>query len=1054
MKKLSLLIVMLAGIFVSSMAQRTIEGTVKDQAGEPLIGANVLVKGLSVGDVSDFDGSYTVQVPEGNNILVFSYTGFETQEVTLGSSNQVDVVLVEGITLSEAVVTALGIERDEKSLGYSVQEVDGDKLSLARDQNVASALTGKVAGVQVVSASGASLGGSANIRIRGATALNGGNPLWVVDGTPISDGNFSNSYSGHDYGNLAQDINPDDIESISVLKGPSATALYGQRAAGGVILVTTKKGKARKGIGVTLNSSVTAENVHILPEYQNEYAGGYTKEFIKSIDPVDGKEYNRLNFSADESWGPPIQGQPYRPWWTWYPGTPDYGKVVPLEANPDNVRDFFDTGVTYNNALAMSGGNENTTFRLSYANISQTGVIPNSELNRNNIGINASTELTDKLTLSASINFANTQGKGRPAFGYSPAQGSVLQSFNQWFQRQVDMDQLRNYKNPDGSLRSWNIRSHTNLRPLYWDSPFFTVYENFETDERDRYFGNVTLNYKILDGLSIQASVRRDNYVQRIEERIATGGLAQDRYSERVANSREDNYDFLINYDTEFGDFSFDANAGGGIRKNDFHNNFVRTAGGLNAPNLFNIKASIDRPVTNSFISEKVVRSVYAAANVGYKSMLYLGATLRNDWSSALPTDNNSYLYPSVSGSFVFSELLGGGSFLSYGKIRGSVAQVGSDIGAYQTNFTYGAGVPYGSLASFALPNTLVNEDLKPALTSSYEVGLDVRFFRNRIGFDVTYYDQHAKDQILTLTVPGSSGFNAAIINAGDIQTKGVELAINATPVSTKNLNWDVNFNIAKNTSKVIELADGLNNRRLANWGWGGLSLNAPVGEEWGTFRGRGHKIDEASGKPIITEEGLYVKENNKDLGGLLPDFTGGFRNTIDFMGISLGAFVEFQVGGQFHSVTKMFNSYSGLSPETAGLNDKGNPVRDPVDQGGGVFIEGVLADGTPHSTYADAQDLYEGNLFANNEYWMYDASYVKLREVSLGYNFPKKMYQNLPIQNIGLSLIAKNLWLIHANVDGIDPSEITPGGGNYVFQENGILPGVRSFGVNLKLGF
>ena len=556
------------------LAQRSITGTVTDVTGETLIGANILVKGTTIGAVTDFDGTYSLEVPDGSTTLVFSYTGFETQEIELGSSNVVDLSLVEGITLSEAVVTALGIEREEKSIGYSVQQLDGKDLSLVRDQNVGAALAGKVSGVQVVSASGASLGGTSKVRIRGANSLTGGEPLWVVDGTPISNQNFSRRTSnpnstdtnrGVDFGNLAQDINPDDIESISVLKGPSATALYGQRAAGGVVLVTTKKGTNRKGIGVTVNSSITADNVYILPEYQNSYAGGYTQDFIDQVDPVDGQTYSVLNYAADESWGPRIDGSPYRPWWSWYPGTPEYGTVAPLTANPDNVRDFFETGVTYNNSISMSGGNENTTFRLSFANVTQTGIIPNSKLGRNNIGIAGSTKLTDKLTLTTNVNISNTNAQGRPAFGYTG--NNVLWSFNQWFQRQLDINRLKDYKNADGSFRSWNIRSATNLRPLYWDSPYFTVNENKDTDSRDRYFGNIALSYELTDNLSLKGVFHRDNYTQRIEVRKATGGLDQDFYSEYVANASEDNYEALLTYQNNFGNISFDANLGGKHQK-------------------------------------------------------------------------------------------------------------------------------------------------------------------------------------------------------------------------------------------------------------------------------------------------------------------------------------------------------------------------------------------------------------------------------------------------------------------------------------------------------
>ena len=1046
-------------------AQRTVTGTVTDPVtGDPISGVAVLVKGTTFGAYTDDQGKFQIDAPADATTLVFTFVGRKTVETAIGSGPMSISMEEDQLVLDEVVVTALGIKREERSLGYSVQEIKGEQASFVRDQNVVSALSGKIAGVQVTSASGASLGGSANIRIRGANSLNGGSPLFVVDGTPISNSNFSASYRGLDFGNLAQDINPDDIESISVLKGPSATALYGNRAASGVVLITTKKGSSRKGIGVSVNSSVTFENVYVLPEYQNEYGGGYTQDFIQQVDPVDGQTYNVLNYAADESWGPRMDGTLYRPWWSWYPGTSDYGQQIPMEAQPDNVRDFFDTGLTYNNTIAFSGGNEQTSFRLSYNNVTQTGVVPNSKLIRHNIGINAQTKLTEKLILNTSINFASNQGEGRPTFGYTT--GNVVWSFNQWFQRQLSMDRLRDYRNPDGTFRSWNIRSATNLRPLYWNSPFFDLDNDFATDSRDRYFGNIGLTYNVTDHLSISGIVRRDNYTFRVEDRIGSGGLDLDRYSENVRTAQEDNYEFLARYDNEFGDLSVNVNLGGNIRVNDFHSNGMATVGGLNAPNLFNIKASTDRPNVTSFISEQIVRSLYGSADFGYKDMIYLGFSIRNDWSSALPTDNNSYLYPSVSGSFVVSELWGGGNFLSFLKLRGSFAQVGSDTNPYQINFTYGAGTPYGSTPTFSLPNRLINEDLEPALSSSWEVGADLRFFNNRVGLDVTYYQNNAEQQILTLTVPGSSGFSSALINAGNIQSSGLEIALTATPVSSKDFNWDFAFNIATNTSEVIELADGLDNFRLDGWGWGGLSINATVGGEWGTFRGRGYQTFQATdtegnpidhpenGQRILDEAGNFQFENNKELGGFLPDWTGGFRNTFNYKGFELSAFVEFQLGGQFHSVTRMFNAYSGLGSETVGTNDNGKPVRDPVAEGGGIKVEGVLADGTPYSTYIDPQSRFSNNLFAMNEHWIYDQTFVKLREVRVGYNVPRALYQNSPFQNISLSVIGRNLWLIHTEVDGIDPSEISPGSNPFVFQENGVLPGVRSLGLNLKLGF
>lgn len=1048
MKYFSLLWILVLFAAGPLMAQRTVTGTVTDQNGDPLIGATVLLKDSSTGTVTDIDGTYTLEIPEGEQTLVFSYTGFATQEVITGSSKVIDVVLEQGIQLAEAVVTALGIEREKKALGYAVQEVDGDQITAVGDQNVVSSLTGKVAGVQVISASGASLGGSAKIRIRGANSLTGGSPLFVVDGTPISNTNFSDDEVGNDYGNLAQDIPPEDIENISVLKGPAATAIYGQRGANGVVMITTKKGGARKGIGVTYSGTVTGDRVYVLPDYQNEYGGGYTQEFLEYVDPVDGQTYKGLNYAADESWGPPMNGTQYRPWWSWFPGE-DYGTTIPMEANPDNVRNFFETGLTFNNNIAMTGGNEKSNFRLSYTNINQQGIIPNSELQRNNVSLNASTELADRLRLSTSVTFANTNTTGRPAYGYT-GYNPVL-SFNQWFQRQLNMDRLKDYKAADGSTKSWNIRSPTNLRPLYWDSPYWTANENFTTDSRDRYFGNINLSYEITDGLSVTGFFRRDNYTQRFEERTASFGLDLPGYREFVANGREDNYEIVGQYNKTFGDLSVDATLAGNIRKNTYHSNNGATAGGLNAPNLFNLGASVDRPNLSSYQSEKVVRSVYGGANFGWRSFLYLGFTLRNDWSSALPEDNNSYLYPSVQTSFVFSELMTS-NFLSFGKLRASFAQVGSDIGPYETAFTYGLGTPYGSTATFNLPNRLPNQDLRPALSSSYEAGIELKFFRNRIGVDVTAYRTDAEDQILSLAVPGSSGYSSALINAGNIRSEGVEIALTATPIITRDFSWDIDFNAAKNNSQVLELADGLDNYRLDGWGWGGFSINAPVGGEWGMMRGRAfRRID---GQPVLNENGTYQFDLNQDLGGLLPDWTGGVRNELSFKGFNLAFFVEWQKGGQFHSITRMFNAYSGLGPETAGLNDKGVPVRDPVDQGGGIRVDGVDEAGNAVTKYVDPQLLYSDNLFALHENWIYDASYIKLREVTLGYSLPQSVMANLPFQSARVSLIGRNLWLIHSNVDGIDPSEISPGSSNFVYQENGILPGVRSLGLNVRLGF
>ena len=1075
MKKLLLTFALLLGAFAMAIAQRTVTGTVTDDEGSPLIGATVFVRGTTTGTITEVDGTYSISVPADANTLIISYTGFQTMEVALGASNVIDVKLVSGVILETAVVTALGVRREEKALGYAVQEIGGDQLTISNDVNFVSSLSGKVAGVQVISSSGASLGGSAKVRVRGVSSLVGGDPLYVVDGTPISNDNFSSGSGGSDYGNLASDIPTSDIEKVSVLKGPAATALYGERASNGVVMITTKKGTiGKKGLGVTVSSSLSADRVYVLPSYQNEYGGGYEQTWEEAIDPVDGNSYRILNYSADESWGPKMDGTTYRPYWSWYPGTSDYGTEVPLSSNPDNVRNFFDTGITNINNVSIDGGTEKTGFRFGFANLNQSGVMPNSELDRNSVNFKVMHKLAKRLTLGFNANLVFTDGSGRPEFGYSTRGGNPVNSFNQWFQRQLDIGRLADYKNADGTFRSWNIRSTADTRPLYWDSPYFAVYENVRTDSRDRYFGDVNLAYEVADGLTITGALRRDNFTQRIEERVASGGLEEAWYREFVANSTEDNYELIGNYQKYFGKISFDAMAGGNIRHNNYHQNNAQTVGGLTAPNLFNTGASVDRPDISSNINEKTVRSMFASANVGFNGIAFLGATVRNDWSSALPSDNNNYLYPSVSGSFVFSELLKT-SWLSFGKLYGSVAQVGADIDPYLTNSVYDIGTAYGSNAVFAVPNLLPNTNLEQTLSTSWEVGLDTRFFRDRLGFNLIYYQVSTKNDILQVQIPGASGYSSALVNAGLISSEGFELALHGTPVRNNNFTWDISVNLSRNTSKVEELYGDLTNYKLADGigasRWGGFTVNARLGEEWGLANGRGFTYDD-QGRVVIDEEGGYVVTSNKNLGSILPDYNGGVLNTLNFKGFELRIMVDFQVGGKFFSTTRMFTAYSGLSKETVGNNALGNPLRDPLtDQSGtpidgtsilaseagsnsgGIRVDGVSESGELLSVFVEPQTYY-GNMFGLHERWLYDASYIKLREVSLGYEIPKKVLGNLPVQNLKLALFGRNLWLIDSKVDGIDPSEVLPGSNNIVFEERGGLPGVRSIGARLIVGF
>lgn len=1067
-----------------SSAQVNLRGKVTDATtAEALQGVNIVLMEIQRGTASDEKGDFVVNnVPSGTYTLRASYVGYKQFEetITVGSVDfNINIQLEPDFqALDEMVVTALGLSRDKKSVGYAVQEIGGDALTMVQQDNIVGSLAGKVAGVQVLSNSGANLGGSQKIRIRGAMGLSDGQPLFIVDGTPISNSNFGvdDGSSGRDYGNLANDINMDDVESISVLKGAAASALYGSRASYGVVLITTKKGKAasaaKKGIGISYSNTVTFDEVFILPEYQNEYGGGYSQSFINVVDPVDNQTYKRINYAADESWGPKMDGTPYRPWWSWFPGdfdgdgTDDYGKTVPFSPNPDNVNNFFDTGLSVTNSIAVDNATEKSSYRLSFSNQTSKGVIPNSTLDKTNVSFNGSLRISDHWESNLSLNYARTDGFGRPVNGYTS--GNSVNSFNQWFQRQLDMDELRNYKSPDGTMRSWNLSSITNVGPLYWDSPFFTPYESPSKDGRNRVFGNAGLTYIHNDKFRISATLRSDFYDFTIEDRVGSGGLEIDFYSKQSISSVENNYELLANYKDDYGDFDLSVLAGGNILKTENNSNYAATSGGLSVAGFYNISASLERPTTATSLSERQVNSMFAQANLGFKDMAYLDLTVRNDISSTLPKENNSYWYYSASSSFIFTQLepLKNLGFLNFGKIRASIAQVGSDTGPYQTAFTYALGESFGSNATMFVPNQLPNIDLKPAISTDYEVGMELRFLDARLVLDVNYYNRVKKDEILPLTVSGATGVSTSLVNAGEFKSSGMEYQLSGTPFQTRDFSINMALNFATATSEVIALAEGLNRRALFNSST--IGVWATVGEQWGNVVGRGYQ-EHANGKRLI-EDGYYVRQGTKDLGHILPDYTGGFRLDVSWKNFQLGSFLEFQKGGQYYSTTMRYGQYSGLLKNTVGNNVLGNPKRDPVldsngnevlyvavDQAGtgsgGELVEGVDASGAPVRFLYNTQDYYAGLEYFREEF-LYDASYIKLREVRLGYTIPSSWISKTPIARANIAFTVRNALLLYSTVKGIDPTSATTSGTGVNFFEGAGLPGVRTFGFNVNLNF
>ncbi len=1034
----------------AAMAQ-SVSGKVSDGAnGEGLPGVAVVVVGSNTGVLSDMDGMYRIEAATGD-VLSFSFVGYNTVRKEV-SGTAMDISMESGVALDEVVVTALGVSREKKALGYSVQELGNDAFTDAKTENVVRSLTGKIAGVQVTS--GTAIGSSSKVLLRGASSITGDNqPLFVVDGVPMdnadySSGNTQRSVGGYDYGNAIQDINPDDIESVSVLKGPAAAALYGSRASNGAIVITTKSGKGyqssgKRGIGISVNSGVAFNNVYVLPDYQNSYGGGAGTAWIDTIDGNFIPDYG-----YDGSWGPKLDGTPVRHWDSWYnyAGDEDYGTTRPWSATDSDVDQYFQTGVTLSNNVSVSGATDESSFRMSYTNHDQTGVYENSSLDRNTLSFSGSQKVSEDLEASINANYVQSKGSGRPQTGYG---SSIMSQFTQWGQRQLSMDRLRNYKNPDGSHRTWNRNSVTDADPHYWDNPFWERYENVQNDQRDRVYGNITMKYKINDVFSLMGRALSDFYIDRREERIAVGGVNESSYSETTRQLQETNLDAYLNFADDLSD---DLNLTGFVGVNQRIRNYKRlnayTLGGLNTPGLYTVNNGADGYEVGDFTSSKTVNSVLASASFGYQRKYYVDFTGRNDWSSTLPAENNSYFYPSATASYILSEDLDIDA-ISFAKVRLGWAQVGNDTDPYRTATTYGVNSNFGNAGSATVPNAQNNPNLRPEKTSSWEAGLELNLFMDKVRFDFTYYSSTTEDLIFNVPVSASSGYSSAVLNAGKTNNKGIELSLMATPVQTDDLRWDIGVNFAKNQNELVELADGIDNIRYTSLF--GVTLEARPGQPLGTFYGFDYQYDDAGNK-LVDDDGYYLRsETVQPLGTILPNFTGGVYTTLDYKNLSFYALIDFQDGGSLHSYSNQWGKYSGTLAETV-MDENGNDVRDPGFAG--VVVDGVNATTGAENTVAINP---QSHFFYNQGYIIhaadqYDASFVKLREMRLDYNLPADVVEGTPFSNVSLGVFGRNLAILHKNVPHIDP-EVATSASNIQGFEGGQLPAERTIGVNIKFG-
>ena len=1065
-----ILTLLLALVVQLTFAQeKTISGTVADDTGLPLPGVNIIIKGTTSGTQSDFDGNYAISASEGQT-LIYSYVGFETQEILVGASNSINVSMQAGSVLDEVVVTALGISREKQSLGYSTQEVTGEEISTVKSNNFVNALSGQVSGLQVRRNN--NFGGSTNVVIRGNTSLTGNNQaLFVIDGVPISNRNTNAAGQGqasgnyYDYGNAAADINPDDIESVNVLKGAAASALYGSRAANGVIMITTKKGNKAKGLGVTINSNATVGFIDesTFAKYQNQYGPGYGNYFTFEDIDGDGVDDQVENYIDDASYGPAFDPNLYiYQWDSFDPASPNYLKKSPYIAGENGPITFFETPVTLTNSISISNGFEQGSYRLGYTKLDQSGLMPNSQLDRHNFVFSGNFKVSEKLTATGFANYIKTDGKGRNSTGYND---NVVGNMKQWWSTATDIKEQRDIYFATHRNVGWNPGSSTpGAAPIYWDNPYWTRYENYQNDTRNRFIGNMSLNYEITDWFNITGRIATDTYNELQEERRAVGSVATrfgasagarpnvgSGYLRRDITSTETNYDLMLNFDTDLSEtISLAGILGSNIRRNEFNSIASTTAGGLLIPGLYSLQNGVSGQLNPLERAEKIgVDGIYASASLGFNNLVYLDATIRRDHFSTLPEDESTFYYPSVSTSFVFSKVLDVNA-ITFGKLRLNYAEVGNGAPFDRLYDTY---VINGDIGT-SIPNTSKNPNLKPETTKSIEAGIEMKFIDNRLGFDVAYYKSNSIDQIVTVPVSASTGYTGKELNAGEIENRGIEVSLNAMPVKTDDFSWGFNVNWSQNKNEVLELADGIETIQLGSF-QGGVTINAVKGEPYGVIYGTDYIYQDGQ-RVVDPVSGKYLQTANSNnvLGDTNPDWMMGISNTLTYKDLSFSFLIDIQEGGSIFSLDQYYGQATGVYAETAYINDLGNPVRNPLSEGGGLINPGVNPDGSTNTTRMAADGFSGfGYSVAPNSEFVYDASYIKLRQVALTYNMPSKFLDNTFMTGLSFSVTGSNLWIIDKNLPHADP-ESGLSSGNLQGYSTGSLPTTQDYGFNIKAQF
>ncbi|MCK4664150.1 MAG: SusC/RagA family TonB-linked outer membrane protein [Bacteroidales bacterium] len=1063
MRKFTLLLALLVFIGMQVVnAQKTITGTVTSlDDGTTLPGVAVVVKGTTTGTITDVNGKYSLDVPEDATILVFKYVGMVTEEMEIGANKIIDLSMVLDIMgLDEVVVTAFGITREKKALGYSVQELDGDEFTKAREANMVNSLSGKVAGVNVTNTSGA-VGSSSRITLRGASSITGNNqPLFIVDGVPIDDGNYGNadSYGGFDLPNGISDISPDDIESISVLKGPNAAALYGLRAANGVIVITTKSGKqqvAGQGVGITFNSSTSWENPLVLPSFQNSYGQGGSKDKFEWIDGTLG------DGGVDESWGPPLDvGLSFTQWDSYKVN----GAPLPWVSHPDNIKNFFETGLTTNNNLSFTGGTENISYRLSTGMMNQTGIIPNTDFTKYNISGKSSINFTEKLKAGFNVNYIKSESGNLPTGGYT-GENPVQQMI--WSGRNVDFEALKDYENlPLADPGTPAVGTPINWNTQFQNNPYWVLDNNLNKMKKDRLIGGFNLSYQIADYLSISGKTGIDHWSMITKEEKAVGTNIDDfryGYYRQIARNRtEINSELLISFNKKFTeDIDFNLNFGGNrmYRKYDRLTGIAPQLELEGVYNLSNVRSGVPVTLTN-FLEESKINSIYGFGQVSYKDAIFLDFTGRNDWASVLPIDNNSFFYPSVTLSALITEFVDiDPNMLTFLKVRGGWSKVGSTgaLDPYDIQQTFSFrnptneppnGGPWGTVLLPFTDLVLSNPTLKSETTTGIELGIDARFLSNRIRLDLTYFNQKSTDLLVPVEISAASGYIQAWDNVGEMVNKGFEIQLGITPVKTKDLKVDLDLNFYKNNNEVTSLG-GLD--ALILGGQWNVDLQARVGEPWGVLFGPGYLKDDNGN--IIHENGIaQVDDDYRILGNIAPDWRGGVTLNVSYKSFTFNTTIDAKMGGDVYSMTTTWGRYAGILEESLygretgiigdgvmqiGTDANGDPIYGPND---------VVVTAKAYNQSAYDNSVAEGSVF--------DASYIKLRQIIIGYDFPKEWFANLPIYRASFSLVGRNLAILFKNVPHIDPETSFSSENAQQGIEFGQLPSVRSYGFNININF